>query len=78
MSRKIFSSFAEIDQQLEILSIEKELQIIKLRQSGSKTLSSLSPSSLLMDSLGSFGAHLRGSGALQKLLIMFVVKKFFR
>ena len=31
MSRKSFTSFAEIDQELEILALEKQLQLIKLR-----------------------------------------------
>ena len=78
MSRKTYTSFADIDQELEILALEKQLQLIKLRHSGSKTLSALSPGNLLLDSLGSAGAFLRSSGTLQKFVIMLIAKKFLK
>lgn len=78
MSRKSFSSFADIDQELEILALEKQLQLIKLRQAGRTTLSALSPGNLLLDSLGSAGSYLRSSGTLQKFVIMLIARKFLK
>jgi hypothetical protein len=78
MAKKSFSSFEEIDLALEILALEKQLQLIKLRQTGGKALSALSPGSLLLDSLGSAGTYLRSSGTLQKFVIMLIAKKFLK
>jgi hypothetical protein len=78
MAKKSFSSFEEIDLALEILALEKQLQLIKLRQTGGKALSALSPGNLLLDSLGSAGAYLRSSGTLQKFVIMLIAKKFLK
>jgi hypothetical protein len=78
MPGKAYASFADIDQELEILALEKQLQLIKLRQAGRTTLSALSPSNLLLDSLGSAGSFLRSSGTLQKFVIMLIARKFLK
>lgn len=78
MPRKSFTSFADIDQELEILALEKQLQLIKLRQTGGRTLSALSPGNLLRGSLGSAGSYLRSSGTLQKFVIMLIARKFLK
>ncbi|MBP7982195.1 MAG: hypothetical protein KAY90_04285 [Arenimonas sp.] len=78
MPGKTYASFADIDQELEILALEKQLQLIKLRQAGRTTLSALSPSNLLLDSLGSAGSFLRSSGTLQKFVIMLIARKFLK
>jgi hypothetical protein len=41
MTRKIYSSFEQIDQELEILALEKELRQIQLRQSATKTMEAM-------------------------------------
>jgi hypothetical protein len=78
MPRKIYKSFADIDQELEILSIEKHLGAIKLKQSGNKLLTALSPSNLLYESLGSLGTYFRSSGTLQKTIIMIILRKILK
>ena len=78
MPGKTYASFAEIDQELEILALEKQLQLIKLRQAGGRALSALSPGNLLLDSLGSAGSYLRSSGTLQKFVIMLIARKFLK
>lgn len=78
MARKTYSSFAQIDQELEILHLQNELLRIKVRQSAGKTLASLAPGSLLLDSLGSVGDYLRGSGTLQKLIVMWLAKRILK
>lgn len=78
MARKTFNSFDEIDRELEILQLQNQLVRIKVRQSAGKTLASLAPGSLLLDSLGSVGSYLRGSGTLQKLIVMWLAKRILK
>ena len=78
MPRKIYKSFAQINQELEMLSMQKQLGVIKLRQSTNKLFTALSPSNILLDSLGSFGSYLQNSDTLQKTIIMILLKKFFK
>lgn len=78
MTGKSYSSFEEIDQALEILTLEKQLGRIKLARSASRTLESLSPGNLAIDSLGALGGYLRSSGTLQKFVVMLIARNFFR
>jgi hypothetical protein len=75
---KKYSSFKEIDRELEILSIEKQLQKIKLSQSANHAFNSLTPSNLLAEALGSFSAFLPRSGLIQKFIIMLIAKKILK
>ena len=78
MNRKIYTSFEQIDQELEILVLEKELRQIQLRQSAGKAAEALKPGNLLMESLGPIGGMVRGSGALQKVLMMWVARRLLK
>ena len=78
MARKIFNSFEEIEQELEILQLQNQLMRIKTRRSAETTLASLAPSNLLLDSLGSVGNYLRGSGTVQKLIVMWLAKRLMK
>ena len=78
MARKTFNSFEEIEQELEILQLQNQLMRIKVRQAAGKTLASLMPGSLLLDSLGSVGDYLRGSGTVQKLIVMWLAKRILK
>ena len=78
MARKTFNSFEEIDRELEILQLQNQLMRIKVRQAAGKTLASLAPGSLLLDSLGSVGEYLRGSGTVQKLIVMWLAKRLLK
>lgn len=78
MARKTFHSFDEIDRELEILQLQNQLLRIKVRHAAGKTLASLTPGSLLLDSLGSVGDSLRGSGTLQKLIIMWLARRIVK
>lgn len=78
MAPNRYSSFEQIDQELELLRLQSELLRIRIRQSTGKTLTALSPGSLLLDSLGSFGSWLRGSGSLQKLALAWLVKRLLK
>lgn len=78
MARNTFNSFEEIDRELEILQLQNQLMRIKVRQAAGKTLASLAPGSLLLDSLGSVGEYLRGSGTVQKLIVMWLAKRLLK
>lgn len=75
---KKYSSFKEIDRELEILLIETQLQKIKLSQSANRTLNSLSPINLITEVLGSFSTYLPSTGIIQQFIIMLITKKFFK
>jgi nicotinamide riboside transporter PnuC len=75
---KKYSSFKEIDRELQILAIEKQLQKIKLSQSAKHALNSLSPSNLLAESFGTISAYLPSAGIIQKFIIMLIAKKLFK
>jgi hypothetical protein len=78
MTRKIYSSFEQIDQELEILALEKELRQIQLRQSAGKTVEALKPGNLLMESLGPLGGMVRNSGTLQKVVMMWLARRLLK
>jgi|GEM_PF-6839209 len=78
MARNTFNSFEEIDRELEILQLQNQLMRIKVRQAAGKTLAALAPGSLLLDSLGSVGEYLRGSGTVQKLIVMWLAKRILK
>ena len=61
-----------------MLSIQKQLGVIKCRQAGNKLFTALSPSNLLLGSLGSLGSYLRNSDTLQKTIIMIILRKFIK
>lgn len=75
---KKFSSFKEIDRELEILSIEKQLLKIKLARSTNQTFNSLRPSNLLAEAIGSFSNYLPSAGIIQQFIILLITKKILK
>jgi hypothetical protein len=53
MATKKYSSYAEIDSELEILKLEKEIHYRKMMQSVQKTKESLTPSGIVSDLISS-------------------------
>ncbi|AWA29281.1 hypothetical protein HYN48_03800 [Flavobacterium magnum] len=80
MENKRYSSYEEIDRDLEILQLEKEIQFRKLAQSFSKTKDSLSPGQMIKSSLPSVAVNaLSGlAGPIKGMALSFVLKKLFR
>lgn len=79
MSGKQYSSYEEIDRDLQILNLEKEIHFKKLAQSFDRTKESLSPAHLLgsvpklaLNALGSV------SGPIKNIGIAFLLKKIFK
>ena len=60
MATKKYSSYAEIDSELEILKLEKEIHYRKMMQSVQKTKESLTPSGIVSDLISSSTSVLKG------------------
>lgn len=79
MERKKYSSYAEIDRDLEILKVEREIHYQKLTQSFDNTKDSLNPSNMIpsvpkmaLSVLGGLAGPIKSIGA------SFILKKLFR
>lgn len=79
MEKKHYSSYAQIDQDLEILKVEKELYYQKLLQTFDDTKENLNPKGILggipdvaIDMVSGLAGPLKG------MLINFVLKKIFK
>jgi len=77
MTTKKYSSYAEIDRDLEILKLQKELHYQKIALSIEKTKENLSPKSILNEVFASFKPMLsEWYVTTLKLAIPFVIKWF--
>lgn len=80
MQNKKYSSYEEIDRDLEILSLEKELQFEKLSQSFTKTKDSLSPGKIISGSMPKVAVNLLSglAGPIKGMALSFILKKIFK
>ncbi|UFH36255.1 DUF6327 family protein [Flavobacterium acetivorans] len=75
MATKKYSSYAQIDRELEILKIEKEISYQKLVLSIQVTKDSFAPKNIARGLLGSFKTSLEGSyGTILNIAIPFILK----
>jgi hypothetical protein len=76
MATKKYSSYAEIDSELEILKLEKEIHFRKMMQSVQKTKESLTPSGIVSDFISSSTSALKGPyGSILTMVAPFVLNK---
>ena len=76
MAIKKYSSYAQIDSELEILKLEKEIHYRKMMQSVQKTKESLTPSGLVTNLISSSGSALKGPyGVVISMVTPFVLNK---
>jgi hypothetical protein len=74
MGTKKYSSYAQIDRELEILKIEKEISYQKVVLGFHRTKESLTPNHLLNNFLGSFKTVFSGSfGNILNVVVPFVI-----
>jgi hypothetical protein len=74
MEKKRYSSFAQMELELEILKVEKELNLKKIVLSVEKTKESLLPKNVLKSFLGDYKSILSGySGTIFKLVIPLII-----
>lgn len=75
MGTKKYSSYAQIDRELEILKIEKEISYQKIVLGYYKTKESITPHHLLNNFLGSFKSAFTGSyGTILNVAVPFIIK----
>ena len=78
MPRKPYTSFDQIDRELEILSVQKQIHAVKLLKSAHDTLDSVTPSNLMKQSLGWLGQYVQNSGSIKRILAMMVLNKLIK
>lgn len=76
MKPKVYSSYQQIDRDLEILKLQKEIDYQKLSLSVEKTINGLSPHSMIQTAIGNFGSAIAKYGLLQKIVIPFLINRF--
>jgi hypothetical protein len=78
MEQKKYSSFAEIDRELEILKIEKDIHYQRLIYNVQKTKEGLEPMNLIKGFVSSTLSNFPSSlGTIFNLALPFIVKRFF-
>ncbi|EHQ42524.1 MULTISPECIES: DUF6327 family protein [Myroides] len=76
--RKSYSSFEQINQDLQILRIEREIHYQKINLAFDELKEDVAPQNLIKNTLGSAGSLLRNSGGIQTLLVTSILKYFIR
>ena len=74
----MYSSYAEIDRDLEILKLQKEIDHQKLALSVEKTIDSLTPGSLMQNVLGNVGTLVTKYDWLSKIVVPLVIRRFMK
>lgn len=75
METRKYSSYAQIDRELEILKIEKEISYQKLILGFQKTKESFTPKSIVKDFIGSYKPAFPGVyGAILNVAVPFITK----
>lgn len=78
METKVYTSYAEIDRDLEILKLQKEIDHQKLALSVEKTIDSLTPGSLMQNVLGNVGTLATKYDWLSKIVVPLVIRRFMK
>lgn len=78
METKVYSSYAEIDRDLEILKLQKEIDHQKLALSIEKTIDNLTPGSLMQNVLGNVGTLVTKYDWLSKIVVPLLIRRFMK
>ena len=79
MDSRRYTSFAQIDRELEILKIEKDIHYQRLIYSVQKTKENLEPINVVKGLVSSTISNFPGSlGTIFNLALPFIIKRFFR
>lgn len=76
--RKSYSSIEQINHDLQLLRLEKEIHYQKINLALEQLKEEASPANLIKSSLGSAGSVLKNTGGLQALLVTSILKYFIR
>ncbi|MGX7667890.1 DUF6327 family protein [Flavobacterium pedocola] len=78
METIMYSSFEEIDRDLEILKLQKEIDYRKLSLSIERTVDGFTPSNIVMRFLGNLGMIANKYDLLQKIVLPYLLAKLAR
>lgn len=82
MKPKVYSSYEEIDRDLEILKLQKEIDVRKLALSMEKTLEGITPMGMVKNFLGNTGALFSKSdlltGLTKSIVLPLLIRKFMK
>lgn len=78
METKVYTSYAEIDRDLEILKLQKEIDHQKLALSVEKTIDNLTPGSLMQNVLGNVGTLVTKYDWLSKIVVPLLIRRFMK
>jgi len=76
--RKSYSSFEQINHDLQILRIEREIHYQKINLAVDQLREETAPQNLIRNTLGSAGSLLKNSSGVQTLLVTSMLKYFIR
>ena len=76
--RKSYSSIEQINRDLQILRIEREIHYQKINLAVDQVREEIAPQNLIKNTLGSAGSLLKNSGGIQTLLVTSILKYFIR
>ncbi|WP_413510941.1 DUF6327 family protein [Myroides odoratus] len=76
--RKSYSSFEQINHDLQILRIEKEIHYQKINLAVDQLKEEVAPGNLIRNALGSAGSLMTNSGGIKALFITSILKYFIR
>lgn len=78
--RKSYSSFEQINHDLQILRIEREIHYQKINLAVDQLRNEIAPQNLIKKTLGSASSLVKNSGSVQTLLVTsilkFIIRKF--
>ncbi|RRA95125.1 DUF6327 family protein [Paenimyroides viscosum] len=72
-----YKSYEEVDKELEILRLEREISIRKIGNNAEDITQLFSPSNLLQQGLTSFGSSVKNSKGIKTLVLSTVFKFLF-
>ncbi|MBA5792085.1 hypothetical protein H1R17_04150 [Flavobacterium sp. xlx-214] len=80
--KKYYTSYEEVDKELEILKLEREINIRKIGNNAEDIVALFSPNTLLKQGLSSIGSSVKQSKGIKTLVLTTVFKflfnKFFK
>lgn len=75
--KKHYISYEDVDKELEILKLEREISIRKVGNDAQSIVKLFSPSNLMQQGLTSFGSSIKNSKNLKSLILTTVFKFLF-
>lgn len=72
-----YTSYEEVDKELEILRLEREISIRKIGNNAEEITSLFSPGQLLQQGLSSLGSSVKNSKGIKTLVLSTVLKFLF-